>query len=486
MKKEIKILLMNPALPDTELFTRSSEGTASRLPPLGLGYLAAFLERHGYEVRIWDGFYEKGGITEIIQIGNEYDVFGIHVLTSFARGAYKFAEKLKKRYPEKTIVMGGCHVSALPLEAMERDYIDYVIVGEGERSFLELCDALEKRDQTALVHDLVSIRGVYYKNRIGVKPTKRIFFNGMRPLIEDLDEIPPPARHLFNWSLYKSSEARKSSTRKDLSILNSRGCPFQCSFCSKDVTGHHVRYFSIPRVIEEIKHMINRYGIEEISIWDETFTLQRNRVVEFCKALEKEQLKITWSCSTRVDKVDLELLKYMKDHGCNLIAYGIESGSDTILKNTMKGVTKEIIRRAIAMTKRAKISIRGYFMIGLWGDTMETIRETIKFARELDPDIATFSMMVPLPNTLDYTRACKQSNFTREYWTKRNFPEFNFLNDPIFIPETMSKKELIRLHKLAYRAFYFQPKILLKQLMSIRSVKGIRRLINGARTILRL
>ncbi|MEX2680159.1 MAG: radical SAM protein [Candidatus Sigynarchaeota archaeon] len=471
---------------EKELYTRNSKDTASKLPPLGLGYLAAFLEKHGYEVRIWDGFYEKGGMAEILQIAREYDVLGIHVLTSFAIRAYGFAQQLKKRYPEKPIVVGGCHVSALPLEAIEKDYIDYVVVGEGERSLLDLCDALETRDKTIIEKKLASMLGVYYKNRTGTNKEKMILFNGNRPLIQDLDEIPFPARHLFNWNLYKSSEARKSSTKKDMAILTSRGCPFQCSYCAKDVTGYKVRYFSIPRVIEEIKHLIERYGIEELSIWDETFTLQRNRIIEFCNALEKENLNISWTCSSRVDKVDLELLRMMKRHGCNLIAYGIESGNDAILKNTMKGVNKAISRKAIDMTKKAGIPIRGYFMIGLWGDTVETIKDTINFACELDPDIATFSMMVPLPNTLDYTRACQQANFEKEYWKNRNFPEFNFLIDPIFVPDTLSKEQLVKLHKFAYRKFYFRPKFLIRQLKTIRSLDGIRRLMRGVRTILQL
>ncbi len=472
----MKILLTNPPMKEEELFTESSKETASRIPPLGLGYLAAYLEKQGHEVRIWDGFVERGSWDKAAELAGNYDIIGIHSITSFALRAYEFAEFLKKKLPKTPIVMGGCHVSALPLEAIEKEYIDYVVVGEGELTMDELCNTLKTRQAK-----MDGILGVYYRDSEG-----DIKFNGPRPLIENLDILPFPARHLFNWKLYKSSDARKSSAKNDLAILTSRGCPYNCSYCSKDVTGHKVRNFSLQRVIAEIKHVVKEYGAEELSIWDETFTLQRDRVIEFCKSLKKENLNVTWACSSRVDRVDEDLLKIMKEHGCTFIAYGIESGNEEILEKIGKRITKDTIRKAIKATKRAGIPIRGYFMVGLWGDTKETIMDTIKFAKELDPDIATFTMMVPLPNTLDYERASKQSNFKKEYWKFRMFPEFNFLDEPIYVPEGMDKEELIKLHKKAYNSFYFRPKYILRQLTSIRSFKDVLRLFAGIKTILNI
>jgi len=472
----MKILLMNPPMKEEELFTNSSKETASRIPPLGLGYLAAYLEREGHEVRIWDGFVEKDSWEEISKLAENYDLLGIHALTSFVLRAYEFAEFLKRKLPDKPIVFGGCHVTALPLEAMEKQFIDYVVIGEGEITTFELCKVLENESK-----DMTEILGVYYRDGSG-----NIKFNGFRPKIPDIDILPFPARHLFNWKLYKSSEARKSRAKKDMAILTSRGCPYQCSYCSKDVTGHKVRNFGLNQVMAEIKHLVKEYNIEELSIWDETFTLQKERVIEFCQALKKERLNITWSCSSRVDRVDVELLKIMKKHGCNFIAYGIESGNDDILKKMKKNITKDLVRKAIKATKKAGIPIRGYFMVGLWGDTKDTILDTIKFAKELDPEIATFTMMVPLPKTLDYERACQQDNFTKEYWKYRMFPEFNFLDSPLYVPEGMNSEELVELHKKAYSSFYFRPKFLLKQLASIRSLGDVKRLLAGAKTVLKL
>lgn len=477
----MKILLMNPPMRESELFTKSSKETASRTPPLGLGYLAAYLETKGYEVKIWDGFVEPFSLRNIVKIAENYDILGIHVLTSFSLRAYEFANFLKEKFPNKPLVLGGCHVSALPLEAMTKTKADFAVVGEGELTLTELCKFLDKTTKKKNKPKLDKIHGIYYRDSKG-----NIKSNAPRQLIPDINILPFPARHLFNWNLYKTSEARKSSTKPDMAILTSRGCPYQCSYCSKDVTGHKVRNFSLPKVIDEIKHLIKTYGIEELSIWDETFTLQRERVIEFCNLLKKENINLTWTCSSRVDRVDEELLKIMKKAGCNFIAYGIESGNNQILKNIGKGITKEVVYKAIIATKRAGIPIRGYFMVGHWGDTKETIMDTINFACSLPLDLATFTMMVPLPNTLDYSRASKQSNFRKEYWNYMMFPEFNFLDEPIYIPEGMSKKELISLHKKAYRMFYFRLHFLLKQLKSLNSLHGVKRLIAGAKTLIKV
>jgi len=471
----MKILLMNPPMKEDELFTESSKETASRTPPLGIGYLASYLEKQGHEVKIWDGFVEKHSWNEVGEIARSYDILGVHVLSSFVVRAYDFAKFLKENLPDKPLLLGGCHVSALPLEAMENPFVDFVVVGEGEITVTELIDAIKNKS------DVSKVQGLYYRNMKG-----EVKFSGYRPLIQDINILPYPARHLFNWELYKTSEARKSSTKKDMAILTSRGCPYNCSFCSKDVTGHKIRNFSMQKVIDEIKHLIKEYGVEEISIWDETFTFNKERVIEFCKALKNEKLNITWTCSSRIDRVDEELLKVMKNHGCNFIAYGIESGNEEVLKNMNKKITKDMIRKTIKLTKKVGIPIRGYFMVGLWGDTKESINDTIKFAKELDLDIATFTMMVPLPNTLDYERACKQANFQKEYWKTRMFPEFNFLDDPIYVPESMTKQELIAMHKKAYHSYYFRPKFLIRSVTSIRSSDDIKRLLAGFKTVLKV
>ncbi|MBU0979764.1 MAG: B12-binding domain-containing radical SAM protein [Nanoarchaeota archaeon] len=470
----MNILLMNPPMKEKELFTESSKETASIIPPLGLAYLAGYMEKQGHEVRIWDGFVERQGWEKVAELAKDYDLLGIHVLSSFVVRAYEFARYLKERLPDKPIVLGGCHVSAVPQEALSNPWVDYVVVGEGEETLTELCEAICGKRK------LDTVKG------IGFKVKGKMKFNEARPFIEDIDKLPFPARHLFNWKLYRSSGARRSSEKRDMGLLTSRGCPFSCSFCSKDVTGMKIRNFSIPRVMAEIRHMVKEYGVQELAIWDETFTTQRSRVMEFCDCLKKEGLNITWTCSSRVDRVDQELLSKMKKSGCTLIAYGIESGNDDILKKMNKRTNLDLVRKAVKATKKAGIPVRGYFMVGLWGDTPKTIDDTINFAKELDPDVATFTMMVPLPNTLDYFRACRQKNFQKEYWKHRMFPEFNFLEDPIYVPEGMTQKQLIRLHKKAYHSFYFRPRYLLRQVTSIRSFGDLSRLIAGAKTVLKL
>ena len=467
-----KILLVNPPLKKDELFKRGAKETGSLLPFLGLGYIAAVLLKEKHEVKIIDGVVEELSMQDIGEAAKNYDLIGIISVTSFALRSYETA-KVIKEISKKKIVIGGPHVSAVPSEAIKKKYIDYVIVGECEYPMAELVRALEGKMGINLVKNL------YYKENGVIK------FNGKRPLIENLDELPFPAWNLFPLNKYKPSSARTIHNKKSFSIITSRGCPFQCTFCSKDVIGTKYRKHSPERIIDEINYLIKKYGAEEIAIWDEEFTIDKERVKKFCDLLKKENIKIDWSCSARVNSVDYELLHLMKQSGCSLIMYGVESGNQEMLKRIKKYITLGQIEKAFKITKRAGIPIRAFFMLGLVGDTIKTMKQTIAFAKKLNPDIASFTLLAPLPNTEDYTNAQKEGKFTPEYWDKIIFPEFNFLDKPIYLPEGITEKQLLSIHKKAYLSFYLRPKFIIKQVLAINSISEIKRLFRGTMSLVR-
>ncbi|MCK5451520.1 MAG: radical SAM protein, partial [Candidatus Omnitrophica bacterium] len=284
--------------------------------------------------------------------------------------------------------------------------------------------------------------------------------------------------------LYKSSITR-SSCQPSHSMLASRGCPGVCTFCSKKTFGTKIRYFSVDRIVEEFFLLRDKYGAKDVAIWDDNFVADPDVVVAVCNQLIKRNLNISWSVEASIDVVNSTVLSSLKKAGCTYIAYGIESGSQCILDHINKRITKEKIVEVIKMTKQAGISVRGYFMFGLPGETLEDMNETIKFAMELDIELASFTLFVPLPGTTEYLRALKSGTFCDpEYYNHIIIPEFNFLNEALYVPEGMTADELLALHRKAYNRYYLRPKILFRKLLSVRSPGQMATLLKGGWTLI--
>ena len=232
--------------------------------------------------------------------------------------------------------------------------------------------------------------------------------------------------------------------------------------------------------------LINDFKAKEIHFWDDCFVSNEQRVYEICDLLHKKKINIPWDCEGTVNRINPKLLKEMKRAGCFGISYGVESGNEERLKKINKGwLNKNSIKQAVKWTKKAGLRTRAYFMFGFTGETLQEMEDTINFSKELDLDFATFSLLVPLPGTLDYERAKKEGEFDPFYWRHSILSEISFPLDPAYVPSGITKKQLLDIHRRASREFYFRPRIILKRLSDLRSFSNLWGSIKGALRLLK-
>lgn len=468
-----KVLLINPPVYFDEQYVRGAKNVGEILPSLGLAYIAAYLENSGHQVRIIDGMAEKKTVGEIASEAKSFDMVGITSITHFVPRAHETAAAIKQVDNDIPIIMGGPHPTVLPFEVLEDKNVDYIVKGEGELTTLELVDAIAGK------RDVGKVLGVAFRK------SGKAVFNGDRPMIRNIDELPMPARHLLPMELYFSSEAR-SKDKRAFSMITSRGCTGNCSFCSnKEMFRRVFRAHSPERVVDEMEVLVDKYKAKEIDLWDDNFMLVKDRAMKVCDLMKERGIDVDWVAQGRVDAADYELLKKMKDSGCFFVGYGVESGSERILKDVGKNETKDQIRRAFELSKKVGMITRGYFMLGFVGETLDEMDQTIEFAKELDPDIATFTLLTPLPGTIDFERAQKEGEFDKDYYKKGIIPEFNFLDKPVYVPKGITAEQLMQVHRSAYRRFYLRPGYVLNQIKGVRSLQDIVRLANGALVILK-
>lgn len=361
-------------------------------PPLGLAYLAAVLEREGHEVRAHDfGLYPNVPLTEQMEAVADFgpQLVGITAMTNTYHAVAETAKSARER-TGCPVVIGGPHATVFPERVTREVFVDYLVYGEGEETLTELVGALEAEGPRPSDRTLSAIKGLCYERDGGVQ------CNPERPLIRDLDDLPFPARHLFDLKAYP---LYTPDGERMVTVLSSRGCPYNCSYCFKGIVGRTYRQRSPDGIVAELHQIISQYGIANIYFIDDLFTMNRERLKVIAQRIIEENLNIRWQCLGRVDRVDPEVLDLMHRSGCRQIHYGIESGNDEILRAVGKRITKEQVRQAVAWTARTGIRSKGYFMLGLPGDTEATMRQTIGFAAELDLDDAMFSLTTPFPGT---------------------------------------------------------------------------------------
>lgn len=458
-----RILLVNPPMLTEEgEYIDGYQGARPRLPALGLAYIAGVLQKKGHEVKIIDGMAEVIPLEQIGRIAASFDIVGITSVTFLSLLAHAVAKAVKEQSAGIPVVMGGPHATVLPEDVLKDGNVDYVVIGEGENTFLELVDALNRKGVSE------DVLGIAYRNG------QDVVFSGPRPVEDDLDKFPLPARNLLPMGLYRSSEVR-SMRHPALHMMSSRGCPYNCSFCSnKVIHRHRLRLHSPERVVEEMKVLVNDFGAREIHFWDDCFVFDEERVYQICERLHKENLHIPWDCEATIDRVNPALLKEMKKAGCFSVSYGIETSSNERLRKLNKGwLNQDRIKQAVEWTRNAKLKVRGYFMFGFVGEALAEMEQTISFAKGLALDFATFSLLVPLPGTEDYERAKQEGEFDPSYWKKRLVSEISFPLDPVYIPAGVTKEQLINIHRKACREFYFRPGMILKRLFDLRSFSNL-------------
>lgn len=417
--------------------------TGHEVPPQPLIYLGAYLRQQNIKCSLLDanalGLDIDETVRRITQEDPEY--VGITSPTMLISTSAMLCSKIKQKNPDIVTIVGGPHISAEPQKTMSlyKD-IDIGVLGEGEITLNELLPALKNKEALALV------KGIIYRQNGSLTVT------GKRPFIEDLDTLPLPAwdmlPDLMKW--YQQSSARIDRL-PNISLISSRGCPFQCIFCARNVFGNVTRKNSAGYLIRTIKHLIAEYKIKSISFEDENFVIYKDRLKEFCRLMIDEKLDITWDCASNIRAVDFDTLKLMKSAGCWQINFGIESGSQRILDFIKKNVTLQEIKTALTMTKNAGILTKGYFIIGHPTEDASSIEETIRFIKGIDLDIFQMSYMVPFPGTDLYRMAERYGEF-KNSWDSMN------IWMPLFAPNGLTRQELTRGSKRAYRAFYFRPR----------------------------
>jgi len=478
-KENLKIVFVNAPLTKHQL-QGDFEDVANVLPPLGIGYVAAVLEREGFTPKILDALVLGMGVEETVEelVKGKPDIVAFTSTVIFINATRQIAEGVKKALPQTLVVLGGPHISALPEETMQHRCFDIGVLGEGELTFLELAKGYVK--DTNLAKDaktLKGLKGTIFRSRGKLERA------APRPLIQDLDSLPFPAWHLYPPLKEYSPVAASCKKRPYMHMMSSRGCPYQCIFCDGKVFGKSARLRSVKNVVDEIEAIIDFYGAKEIRFFDDTFTIDRQRVIGICDEILRRKLDIVWTAITRVNHVDPELLKKMREAGCWQISYGLESGSQRMLNIMKKGATIGQGKKAVIWTKEAGMDARAYFVFGIPGETLESLQETIDFAKSLPLDVVTFYNVTLMPGNELFQLAQKEGTILHH-----NYEHYNpsISDDTMFayLPEGMSKDDLRKAVKRAHKEFYLRPSYILRQLFAIRSLADVNQRWIGLKLIL--
>jgi len=429
-----KILLFYPPLYFTHGIPHSLDVS---VPPLGLLYLASYLNHYSddFQAMVLDITPERlslGEINKRIRAIMPF-VVGITAMTPQLQGAVELARSIKKSFPQLKIFLGGPHLSADP-DFINRfaDIFDYAISGEAEKTFLDSIIKLSKGKKIPKIQS--------------------------GEVILDLDIIPFPNKKLINRQKYSQYE----------SMMFSRGCPYNCYYCSRPSISRKVRYRSARNLIEEIK-LVYQYCQGKIDFQDDTFTLDKKKVLSFCDEAVKKGLKLEWRCNSRIDLVDDELLAAMKKAGCSLIHFGIEAANEKIRKDIVKkgSFSNKQIHNVIRLCKKHKIKFAGYFMIGHPGETKKDLEDTKEMILNSGIDLLGLSIPTPFPGSELYKIAKKKGIISEEIIDKfagKELGEGYVGNYPVFISEAVSRDYIFSLMKEINRKFYVNFKTLFKKL----------------------
>lgn len=447
-QKKGRVLLIYPPSPVINREDRCQQPTKELLvipplPPTDLMYLAAIAEQCGYEAMIRD--YSQGGNFEVDLKEFQPDFLVANIATPTFQSDMMAIKLAKDINPSIcTIVKGAPFLTYNTNTIYENPFIDYVIIGEAEFTLKEILEGVPDNE----------ILGICYRENF--QPIK----NEKRPFIENLDELPFPARHLVDNSIYR----RPDNGKVQAVVKVARGCPFHCFFClATPVSGAKVRKRSPENIVAELKECVEKYNIRNFLFWSDIFNLDREWTLELCKKIIESGLKITWSSNTRADTMDDEMAKMMYKSGCRLVSIGVESGSQKMLDKIGKKITLDNIRNTVKILKKNKIKIYNYFVIGLPWETEETVEETIKFAIELDSNFISFYTATPLPGTKYFAYAMLNK------LVEGNLDFRSAYYEPVVRSESLSKERIFELHKQAVKRFYLRPKFILKTLLSLRS-----------------
>jgi len=435
------------------------------MPPYGVAYVASILAKNGFKSILHDDNLLKYNDSKLRNIFRKYKglvrAVGLTSVTTTFNQISRVAQISKEELSDIPVIVGGPHARLLPDEIINIPSVDIVFTGEGELSILEYANG----------RSLPEINGIYYKDN-GI-----IQRNPPAVCIENLDEVPFPAYDLFNISDYHST--RGIAKRHPVSyVITSRGCPYNCTFCSSkalnSTEGKRVRYRSSENVLEEIEFLVKNHGVKELFFSDDMFTGNTSHLFGVCEGLINGKLNLTWVCMTHVNNITEEKLKVMKRAGCHQICYGVESGDPEIQEIINKNINLEKVKTVVRLTQKIGIDVRCSFMFGNQYETPETMLRTICFAKDLRPDFASFNIATPYPGTFFRSWAIENS-----YLTNRNYEALDSSTYTLVTPD-LPLGIVEKYVNKAFLSFYYSPDYILRRLLKIRDTAELRRVIESA------
>jgi len=459
----MEVLLINP-FPEDALGI--NEATIE--PPIGLACLASYLEKFNHTCQIIDANVlqvKSKNLINHIELKNP-GLIGISTNIVTNKSGLKLAEILNNYYPGIPVIMGGPFPSSMPELCLKNNFVDGIVVGEGELTLKEIIDNIEQ-DKENIFED---VSGVIFKSNgcFNVNPPREI--------INDLDSMPMPSYSLLpNLNLYKSRARLKPVG----AIFTSRGCPFQCIYCNSNIFGHRIRYKSPKSVLEEIDYLYEKFNIKQLDVLDDNFAMDRNRLIKILDGIidRKYNLNINLQNGIRADKIDGEVAEKLKEARVYKLSFGVESGDINILRRIKKRLNLDKVIEANKIAKKQGIITYGNFMLGLPGDNQYTMQKTIDFAKKMNPDIANFMITIPFPGTELYRIIENDGKFLID--TSGGI-DYGFYGGKVFYElKGMNKELILKYYKKAYLNFYFRPAKIIQLLIKTKSFSELKWLIDA-------
>lgn len=447
--------------------------TYNKCPQLGISIIASLLEKNGYSVKIIDSFALELKKDEILRriLKENPKIVGITSVTLNSEVAMDILKSVKENNGKITTVYGGPHATYAYQSILNKNFVDYVVIGEGEYTMLELTNFIikDKINQS-------QIKGIGYKKHGKILKAKP------RPLIQDLDKLPFPAYHLLPMDTYRPN-AYLDTKKKFFSMITSRGCPYNCLFCTTPKIWGKWRTRSVENITEELLLLHEEYGISQIFFKDDEFTVSREKVEDVCDFIIKNNLDIIWECLGRVNDVDDRILEKMYKAGCRAISFGVETGYAEGLKRIRKGITLNQVKRAVDLTKKHGIIAVTSFMLGFPWEGAKEIKKTIRFVRFLDSDITEFNMLVPYLGSDIYELIKEKNLFAENFYSDLSNYSMHGKR-PVIRTEHLIAKELRYWRGRAYLEVFFNPLYLFNAFKKSRNSSSIKRKVFGATELL--
>lgn len=432
--------------------------------PLGVIYIASELSKlNGIHIDIIDTTFIKNPKNHIYHHfkNNEYDLVGFSVMTSMLKDAFEMSAIIKVNNPDLKIIFGGPHPTVAPELTLENENIDAVCIGEGEKTMRDLVEAGIRFE---------GIEGIWYKQ------DGNIIKNPQRKVINNLDELDFPLRDLLDMNRYLKEWFQidsVSASLKGTNLIASRGCPYKCTYCQPTLStifGKKIRKRTPENIVEELIFLKDRYKIEGFMFQDDTLIIDKKWILNICNEIIKNKINMVWGCNIRANLVNRELFLKMKEAGLRKVLMGIESTSQRILDDIYnKGINVKQVNEAVDILRKLDLKIQGYFMIGAPTETEAEIINTIKYAKNLDIDDATFSITTPLPYTYLYDKS--------KDLIKQGFEEFDYYKRPVYEGDTIiPPSKLVFLKRRAFVEFYLSKKRIFKTMKALLSPKTYKKL----------